>query len=55
VAGAMAPARMRKGAQAEGFPALRSGSPCDRHFFSTLLSDAVNFPVPPWFSDFNVS
>jgi hypothetical protein len=24
-------------AQAEGFPALRSGSPCARHFFSTLL------------------
>jgi hypothetical protein len=41
VAGAMAPARMRKArAQAEEFPALRSGSPCGRHVFSTL-------PNPP--------
>jgi hypothetical protein len=32
VAGTMAPARMRKGAQAEEFPAFRSGSPCGRHF-----------------------
>ena len=27
-------------AQAEKFPAFRSSSPCDRHFFSTLLSQA---------------
>jgi hypothetical protein len=33
-AGAMAPARM---CRAEEFPAFRSGSPCARHLFSTLL------------------
>ena len=31
VAGAMAPARTREGAQAEEFPAFRSGSPCGGH------------------------
>jgi len=39
VAGAMAPARMRKAhTQVQEFPAFRSGSPCGRHLFRTPLT-----------------